>query len=62
MVEAIAVMKATGKAGTIKKIETKPIQKKSFTVTCGWGKQSHAWKTTKDEAVVHNNVCPEHRS
>lgn len=62
MVEAIALMKTTGKAGTIKKVESKPVDNKNVTVTCGWGNQAHKWETTKAEAIAHKNVCPEHRS
>ena len=61
MVQAIAFMKSTGKGGTIKKVEAKPIQK-TIAVTCGWGNQAHKWETTKSEAIAHKNVCPEHRS
>lgn len=62
MVEAIAFMKATGKAGTIKKVESKPVNNTKVTVTCGYGTQTHKWETTKDQAVKFKNFCPEHRS
>lgn len=62
MAQAIAFMKAQGKGGTIKKVDTNPNTNKLVTVTCGWGNQTHKWETTKQQAIAHRNVCPEHRS
>jgi hypothetical protein len=60
-IEAITFIKSTGKAGTVKKMDTKPVQDNNVTVTCGWGNQTHKWQTTKSEAVAHGNTCPNHR-
>ena len=62
MIQAIAIMKATGKGGTIKKVEEIPVQPKDVVVTCGYGKAAHKWTTTKDQAIRHKNTCPNHRS
>jgi hypothetical protein len=35
---------------------------KKVTVTCGWGKESHKWETTKAEAIANRNRCEQHRS
>ena len=34
---------------------------KKVTVTCGWGKDSHKWETTKAEAIANRNRCEQHR-
>ena len=35
--------------------------KKVF-VTCGYGKASHKWETTKADAIKFRNTCKQHRS
>ena len=35
---------------------------KKVVVTCGYGQHAHKWETTKGQAIVARNKCPQHRS
>jgi hypothetical protein len=60
-IELIKFMKENNLGGTITIVDDVPLQKVKVTVTCGRGNKTHRWETTKDQAVVHKNTCPEHR-
>lgn len=67
--DAIYIVKQNGWAGRLQEIKTgasAPVKvqdgDKAVKVTCGWGKNAHRWETTKGEAIIHKNRCPQHRS
>lgn len=69
LIGAIAFVKANNLAGRLVEVKGNQPQAtaisdgdKKVVVTCGYGQHAHKWETTKGQAIVARNKCPQHRS